>query len=508
MFVNSREGRIFFMPTIIALDQGTTSSRALVFDEHARVLATAQVPFRQLYPQPGWVEHDPYDILASELSALHSAFEQSGTEARDIAGIGITNQRETTVIWERSTGKPVAPAIVWQCRRTAPLVEELRKAGMEPYIRRVTGLVPDAYFSGTKLRWILDNVPDARKRAEKGDLLFGTVDTWLIWNLTGGRVHATDGSNASRTMLYDIDRARWDETMCRALDIPMGMLPEVRASSGDFGKLTKLPGLDALEGVPILGCAGDQPASLFGQCCFHAGQAKNTYGTGCFLLQNTGSRSPRSENGLLTSVAWTVGGHTSYAVEGSVFNAGSSIQWLRDELGLIGSARECDVLAESVPDAGDAYMVSAFTGLGAPHWDMYARGILVGITRGTTKAHVCRAVLEGIAYQVADLVGAMERDGCGLTELRADGGGSVSDVMLQFQADLLGIPVRRPGLVETTAAGAAYLAGLAAGVWESTDALERLHGTAREFLPETDVSARYARWHKAVERAKAWADGA
>ncbi len=494
------------MKTVAALDQGTTSSRAILFGEDTAVLAAAQRPFRQIYPQPAWVEHDPDDILSSTLSCLAEALGRAGVSPCDVAAIGITNQRETTVVWDRATGRPVCNAIVWQCRRTAPIVERLRAMGMAADIHRITGLVPDAYFSATKLAWVLENVPGVRARAEKGELCAGTVDSWLIWNLTGGRVHATDYSNASRTMLFDIDRLRWDETLCAALRIPMSLLPEPRPSSGDFGVLADdLPGLEAFAGVPIRGCAGDQPASLFGQCCFAPGEAKNTYGTGCFLLQNTGEVSPRSRSGLLTSVAWQLGGKTTYAIEGSVFNAGSSIQWLRDELGLISSAQECDRLAETVPDTGDVYFVSAFTGLGAPHWDMYARGTAVGLTRGTTKAHLCRAALEGIAYQTADLVRAMAEDGCTLSELRVDGGASRSDVMMRFQADVLGIPVRRPAMTETTAAGAAYLAGLSAGVWRDTAEIEALLRTDRVFLPENDVSARYARWRQAVELSKNWA---
>ncbi|MEA4822648.1 MAG: glycerol kinase GlpK [Clostridiaceae bacterium] len=491
---------------VVSLDQGTTSSRAILFGADTSVIATAQKSFRQIYPQPAWVEHDPYDILSTTVSCFAEAFADSGLSPCDISAIGITNQRETTVVWDRVTGKPVYNAIVWQCRRTAPIVERLREMGLESTIHRVTGLVPDAYFSATKLAWILENVPGVRERADRGELCAGTVDSWLIWNLTDGHVHATDYSNASRTMLFDIDRLCWDETMCKALHIPMSLLPEARPSSGDFGVLAEhLPGLETLAGIPIRGCAGDQPASLFGQCCFAPGEAKNTYGTGCFLLQNTGSVSPRSKNGLLTSVAWQLDGKTTYAIEGSVFNAGSSIQWLRDELGLISSAHECDILAETVPDAGGIYFVSAFTGLGAPHWDMYARGAIVGLTRGTAKAHLCRAALEGIAYQTADLVRAMAEDGCILTELRVDGGASRSDVMMRFQADVLGLPVRRPAMTETTAAGAAYLAGLSAGVWRDTDELLALYRTERTFYPENDASASYARWQQAIGHAKGWA---
>ena len=495
------------MPTaVLTIDQGTTSSRALLIGRDAAVLSSAQKPFRQYYPHPAWVEHDPMEILQTTLSCMHDAFAASGLSAGDIATVGITNQRETIIVWDRKTGKPVYPAIVWQCRRTAPIVERLRAKGLDGDIRRITGLIPDAYFSATKLMWLLENVPGVRERAERGELCAGTVDCWLIWNLTGGKTHATDYSNASRTMLFDIDRLCWSETLCRAMGIPMSLMPEPRPSSGDFGILAAgIPGCEALAGIPIRGCAGDQPASLFGQCCFAPGEAKNTYGTGCFLLQNTGAHSPRPETGLLTSVAWQLNGQITYAVEGSVFNAGSSIQWLRDELGLIQTAPECDRLAETVPDTGDVYFVSAFTGLGAPHWDMYARGTLVGVTRGTTKAHICRAVLEGIAYQTADLVGACEAAGQKLPVLRVDGGASRSDLMMQFQADLLGIPVERPVLTETTAAGAAFLAGLAAGVWMDTDELAALRKVDRVFEPTSDVSARYRRWKQAVECAKGWA---
>ena len=492
---------------VIALDQGTTSSRAIVFDRKGDIVSQAQYPFAQHYPKPGWVEHVPRDIIDTQFHALGAAFERSGLSAADIAAIGITNQRETTIVWDRETGEPVYNAIVWQCRRTAPTIRQLVDRGMKDQILRTTGLVPDPYFSGTKIRWILDNVPGARLKAEQGRLLFGTVDTWLIWNLTGR--HVTDPSNASRTMLFNIDKLRWDEDMCRMLGVPMSMLPEVLPNAGEFGRVKRgIPGLEQLEGIPIAGAAGDQQAALLGQGCVRPGQAKNTYGTGCFTLMNVGETSPRSRNGLLTSVAWQVNGRTAYAVEGSVFNAGSSIQWLRDELELISTAHECDVLAEQVPDTGGVYMVSAFTGLGAPWWDPYARGAVLGVTRGTRKAHLCRAVLEGIAYQVADLLALMEADaGYKMDVLRVDGGASVSDFLMQFQADMLQQPIDRPETVETTALGAAFLAGLATGVWTGPDQVCSLRRTQRRFEPVMDpdkAQRLMTGWHKAVERARDW----
>lgn len=492
---------------VIALDQGTTSSRAIIFDREGNIVSQAQYPFEQHYPEPGWVEHDPMDILNTQIHALGAAFERSGLSAADIVGIGITNQRETTLVWDRETGEPVYNAIVWQCRRTAPIVQQLLDDGLEKRIRRTTGLVPDPYFSGTKIKWILDSVPGARARAEQGRLLFGTVDSWLIWNLTGR--HVTDYSNASRTMLFDIEALQWDEDLCRALDVPMTMLPTVMPNSIEFGRIKKgMPGLEQLEGIPVCGAAGDQQAALLGQGCIRPGQAKNTYGTGCFTLMNVGPSAPCSENGLLTSVAWQVEGRTAYAVEGSVFNAGSAIQWLRDELGLIATAHECDVLAESVPDTGGAYLVSAFTGLGAPWWDPYARGAMVGITRGTGKAHLCRAVLEGIAYQVADLLELMEDDASyRMDVLRVDGGAAVSDFLMQFQADVLQRPIDRPASVETTAFGAAFLAGLSAGLWTDLSEVQRLRRTQRCFEPSMDpdeAKRLMDGWHKAVERARGW----
>ncbi len=504
--VNRQRGKLSVNEYIIALDQGTTSSRAILFDRRGQALTKAQYPFEQLYPQPGWVEHDPMAILETQFLALSQCFEKSGLSPTDIAAIGITNQRETALIWEKATGKPIYNAVVWQCRRTAPLCDKLKADSLEETVRQKTGLPIDAYFSGTKLRWILDAVPGARQRAEQGELLCGTVDSWLIWNLTGGKVHVTDHSNAARTMLFDIHTLRWDQDLCAAVGIPMAMLPTPVPCSEEYGKVAPgLKGLEDLAGVPICGSAGDQQAALFGQSCLQPGQAKNTYGTGCFTLMNVGHAPVSSQHGLITSVGWTLGGETTYVLEGSVFNAGSAIQWLRDELGVISTSRECDLLAESVSDNGGVYLVSAFTGLGAPHWDMYARGAVLGLTRGSTKAHLCRAVLEGIAYQVADLVGAMNEDApAPVAALRVDGGASVSDFMMQYQADLLGIPVDRPSLVESTALGAAGLAGLAVGLWPDLATWEQLRATEHLFRPRTDRSAEYAVWRKAVARAGNW----
>ena len=494
---------------VIALDQGTTSSRAIVFDAQGAVVSLAQRPFPQIYPRPGWVEHDPYAILSSQLEALSEAFAKSGLEAEDIAAIGVTNQRETTIVWDRQTGKPVYNAIVWQCRRTAGLCDQLSSEGMGAYIRDKTGLLIDAYFSGTKINWILENVPGARERAGRGELLFGNVDSWLIWNLTGGREHISDYSNCSRTMLFDIDRLRWDEDLCRVLKVPMLMLPAPVPSSAEYGRVAPgIKGVEALAGVPICGSAGDQAAALLGQGCIRPGEGKNTYGTGCFTLMNTGSRSVRSISGMLTSVAWCLNGSTTYALEGSVFNAGSAIQWLRDEMGLISSAAESGPTAETVPDNGGVYMVPAFTGLGAPHWDMYARGTIVGITRGTTRAHIVRAAMEGIAYEVRDLLDAMELDsGTRLPALRVDGGASVSDFLMQFQADILHRPIDRPAMVETTAFGAAFLAGLAAGVWSSPEEITGLRRSERVFEPQMDAERAdgyYRQWQRALQRALKW----
>ena len=497
------------MKYVIALDQGTTSSRAIVFDRAGAVRSMGQYPLTQHYPQPGWVEHDPMEILRTQLMALAEAYERSGAAPAEIAAIGVTNQRETAVVWEKDTGRPIMNAIVWQCRRTAEECRRLEQAGLGPLVRQRTGLLIDAYFSGPKISWILDHVPGARARAEKGELLCGTVDSWLIWNLTG--CHVSDYSNCSRTMLFDIDRLCWDEELCRALRVPMQILPRPVSNSQVYGRVrSNIRGIEALAGIPVAGSAGDQQAALFGQGCFAPGQAKNTYGTGCFTLMNTGARSLRSENGLLTSVGWQRAGETTYVLEGSVFNAGSTIQWLRDELQLIGSAHETDLLAESVPDNGGVYLVSAFTGLGAPYWDMYARGALLGLTQGATRAHIARAALEGIAYQVAELVATMEKDlSCPLDSLWVDGGASVSDFMMQFQADLLRCSIYRPQVVETTAAGAAYLAGLAVGLWQDPQELLQCRRLERVFAPNMEPSqakALMAQWKKAVSRALHWAE--
>ena len=494
---------------IAALDQGTTSSRAILFNQNGEIAARAQYPFRQIYPQPGWVEHDPLEIWASERRALAEI--TTHIDDKQVAAIGITNQRETTILWDRRTGEPIHNAIVWQCRRTAPFCGALKSRGLGTLVEEKTGLLIDAYFSGSKIRWLLDNVPGARARAERGELCFGTVDSWLIWQLSGGAVHVTDYSNASRTMLFNIHTLRWDEELCRLLDIPMSILPRPVPNSEVYGSVARdLPELEGLAGIPICGSIGDQPAALFGQGCFRPGQAKNTYGTGCFTLMNVGGEAVRSRAGLVTSVGWNVGGQTSYALEGSVFNAGSTIQWLRDELKLIESAPECDRLAESVPDSGGVVIVPAFTGLGAPYWDMYARGTILGLTRGSTRAHIARAVLDAIALQVTDLVRAMNADApCPITTLRVDGGASVSDILMQIQADLLGISVDRPAQVETTAFGAAALAGLAVGLWRDQEELEKLRRSQHVFTPlrpEGECRAEYERWQRAVERARAWAE--
>lgn len=496
-------------PYVVALDQGTTSSRAILFNRGGEIVSRAQYPFQQIYPHPGWVEHDPMEIWTTERRALAEAVNAAHIDPKQIAAVGITNQRETTVLWDRRTGEPVYNAIVWQCRRTAALCDELKARGLEEAVTEKTGLLIDAYFSGTKLRWLLDHVPGARRRAERGELCAGTVDSWLIWRLTGGAAHVTDYSNASRTMLFNIHTLTWDSDLCRELEIPEGLLPTPVASSREYGRIAEnLPGLENLAGIPICGSAGDQPAALFGQACFIPGQAKNTYGTGCFLLMNVGTEPVRSQAGLVTSVAWSVGGETAYALEGSVFNAGSTIQWLRDEIQLIDSAPECDRLAESVPDSGGALIVPAFTGLGAPYWDMYARGTIVGLTRGTTRAHLARAVLDSIAYQVTDLMNAMRADApCPITTLRVDGGASVSDILMQTQADLLRVEVDRPSQVETTAFGAAALAGLCAGVWSDLAELSALRRSQHVFHPlrdEGECAADYAQWQRAVSRARDW----
>ena len=490
---------------ILALDQGTTSSRAIVFDRQGGIAAMAQHGFAQHYPRSGWVEHDPMEIWETErLAAAQAA---SGFPAGAIAGIGVTNQRETTILWDRDTGVPVYNAIVWQCRRTAELCEDLKRQGLDERIQSATGLLIDAYFSGSKIRWILDNVPGVRRRAERGEVLFGTVETWLIWQLTGR--HVTDYSNASRTMLFDIHRLCWDQELCGLLGVPPAMLPEPVPNSMVYGTVKSgIAGLEQLAGVPVCGAAGDQQAALFGQTCFTPGEAKNTYGTGCFTLMNVGGTPVRSRAGLVTSVAWQVGGQTTYALEGSVFNGGSTIQWLRDELRIIDTAPEINTLAASVPDSGGVVVVPAFTGLGAPYWDMYARGAILGVTRGTDRGHLARAVLECIAYQVTDLMLAMRQDaGCDITALRVDGGASVSDILMQLQADMLRIPVDRPRMVETTAFGAAALAGLSCGVWSDLEELTRLRRSQRVFLPtrpQADCDRDYRLWKRAVSRASDW----
>ena len=490
---------------ILTLDQGTTSSRAILFDKAQNMLAVTQKELRQIYPREGWVEHDPMEIWSSQYAVMMEVIAQSGIEPRDIAAIGLANQRETTVVWDRSTGLPVYNAICWQCRRTADIVDRLRADGLEEHIRRTTGLLPDAYFSATKLKWILDQVDPKRERARKGELLFGTVDCWLVWKLIGGGAHVTDATNASRTMLYDIHARRWDDTLLQVLDIPKEMLPQVVECSGVVG-YTEVAGAS----VPIAGMAGDQQAALFGQTCFSPGEAKNTYGTGCFLLMNTGETPFESKNGLLTTIAMARGGKVQYALEGSAFTGGAVIQWLRDELGFLSESPEAETIARTVPDTGGVYLVPAFTGLGAPYWDMYARGCLVGLTRGTGKAHIVRAAQESIAYQVHDLVDAMEKDtGLALTCLNADGGASRDGFLLQFQADILDKPVRRPVIRETTALGAAYLAGLAVGFWKGDEELRRLWREDASFSPAMGSQRRkqlLSGWHKAVGRSLNWAE--
>ena len=490
---------------IVALDQGTTSSRAVVMDHDANIISVSQREFEQIYPKPGWVEHDPMEIWATQSSTLVEVLAKADINSDQIAAIGITNQRETTVVWERETGKPIYNAIVWQCRRTADICEQLKRDGMEEYVRKATGLVVDPYFSGTKVKWILDHVEGSRERAKRGELLFGTVDTWLIWVLTGGLVHATDPTNASRTMLYNIHEGRWDEELLRLFDIPASMMPEVRPSSGSFGE-TSYPGLPA--GIPIAGVAGDQQAALFGQCCFAPGQAKNTYGTGCFMLLHTGHEARTSSHNLVTTVAASspeaAAAGLEYALEGSVFVAGALIQWLRDELGIIGSAAETEALAKSIPDTGGVYIVPAFTGLGAPWWEPDARGAIFGLTRGTGRAQIARAALEALAYQVSDLATAMADDAGGaLGVLNVDGGASANNFLMQFQADLLGCELRRPQNLETTSLGAAYLAGLATGFWSGTDELLGLRAGDDVFSRERDgawAEAHLSGWHDAVRR--------
>ena len=491
---------------ILALDQGTTGSRALVVDPDGAVRGSGYVELPQYYPRPGWVEHDAGEIWETTAQAIGQALGAARIAAAEIAAIGITNQRETAMLWERASGRPVHRAIVWQCRRTAPFCERLKSDGYEAEFRRKTGLVLDPYFSGTKIRWLLDEVPEARQRAERGELCFGTVDSWLLWRLTGGAVHATDPTNASRTLCFDIRTLRWDDGLCKILGVPVGILPEVRPSAGAFGE-TAAGMLPA--GIPVTGIAGDQQSALFGQCCFEPGMAKNTYGTGCFILLNTGARPVASEHGLLTTVAWQIGGATTYALEGSVFIGGAVVQWLRDGLGIIGSAGESEALATSVADAGGVYLVPAFTGLGAPYWDPYARGMLVGLTRGTTKAHIARAALEAIAYQNRDVLDAMAQDSrAPLQALRVDGGAAANNFLCQFQADVLHVEVLRPAVTETTAMGAAFLAGVGVGLWKTADLAGRWR-LERRFAPSPDTEARaagYAGWRRAVERARGWVE--
>ena len=491
---------------VIALDQGTTSSRAIIFDRGQNIVDLAQKEFTQHYPKPGWVEHDPMEIYSSQYGVLIEVLAKSGIDPREIAAIGITNQRETTVVWEKETGRPVCNAIVWQCRRTAPICQELLADGeLTGYIKESTGLLVDAYFSATKLKWILDTVPGARERAERGELLFGTVDTWLIWKLTGGKAHVTDYTNASRTMLYNIRELCWDKRICEALEIPMGMLPEVCGCSEVYGTMN-IQGVE----VPIAGCAGDQQAALFGQTCFEAGEAKNTYGTGCFLLMNTGERMIQSKNGLLTTIAMGIGERVQYCLEGSVFVGGAVVQWLRDELRLISDSGDSEYFACRVRDNGGVYVVPAFTGLGAPHWDMYARGAILGLTRGAGRNHIIRAALESIAYQTRDVLAAMEQDtGEKLRELRVDGGASANNFLMQFQADIMGCTIRRPMIRETTALGAAYLAGLATGVWRDKEDIRAQWTLDRLYQPQMEEGQRgrlLAGWRKAVDRASGWAE--
>ena len=491
---------------VMALDAGTTSNRCILFNELGQMCSVAQEEFTQYFPQPGWVEHDADEIWECMLRVARTALEQAGAQAADIAAIGITNQRETAIVWDKETGVPVAHAIVWQCRRTAEYCDSLKAKGLTEVFRQKTGLVIDAYFSGTKLRWLLENVPGARERAERGELLFGTVETWLIWKLTGGKAHVTDYSNASRTMLFNINTLQWDEEILKELNIPACMLPKPMPSSCVYG-YTEAPFFGGE--IPIAGAAGDQQSALFGQTCYNEGDAKNTYGTGCFLLMNTGEKPVFSKNGLVTTIAWGLDGKVNYALEGSIFVAGAAIQWLRDEIGLMTSAAESEKMAAKVPDTNGCYVVPAFTGLGAPYWDQYARGAIVGLTRGVNKYHLVRATLESLAYQVNDVIGAMEADsGIPLRALQVDGGASANDLLMQFQADISAAPVRRPACVETTAMGAAYLAGLAVGYWKNKEDVVANKQISRTFFPEMTPEQRRQKlrgWKKAVERSFEWA---
>jgi len=498
------------MKYIVALDQGTTSSRTIIYDKDMNAVSTAQQEFRQIYPQPGWIEHDPYDILNSQLDTLRAAVEKAHIDPRDIEAIGLANQRETTLVWDRETGKPIYNAIVWQCRRTAPFCEELKKEGADLVIQHRSGLVIDAYFAGTKIKWILDNVPGARAAAQAGKLAFGTVDTWLIWNLTGGKRHVTDVTNASRTMLFNISTCQWDDELLSLMDVPRSMLPEILPNCADFG-IMDASVLGAP--IPICGVAGDQHSALFGQNCVNDGEAKNTYGTGCFLLMKTGDKPIFSKSKLLTTIAWDLGAHGAgpqYALEGSIFMGGATIQWLRDEMKMISTSAESESVALQVPDSAGVYVVPAFTGLGAPWWDMYARGTIVGMTRGTGRAHIVRAALEAIAYQSYDVLTAMQTDtGITLKNLKVDGGATANNLLMQFQADLLGVPVIRPRSIETTAMGCAYLAGIHTGFFSGTQEISENWKANKIFRPGLTAEAaneKLTGWHRAVERAAAWAE--
>ena len=492
---------------IMALDQGTTSSRAILFDKEGNVVATSQKEFTQFYPKIGWVEHNPMEIWGSQSGVMREVLETNSIRPEEVCAIGITNQRETTIVWEKSTGKPIYNAIVWQCRRTSEICDELKEKGYEKLIKDKTGLILDAYFSATKIKWILDNVEGAREKAENGELLFGTVDTWLIWNLTRGKVHVTDYTNAARTMLYNIKELKWDDEILEILDIPKSMLPDVKPSSYVYGHTDE--GMLSGAQIPIAGCAGDQQAALFGQTCFEEGSAKNTYGTGCFMLMNTGENIVESKHGLLTTIAWGVDGKVEYALEGSIFIGGASIQWLRDELRVLYDAKQSEFYANSVKDTNGVYVVPAFTGLGAPYWDMYARGAIMGLTRGANRAHLVRATLESIAYQVKDVLNAMQEDsGLKLKDLRVDGGASSNNFLMQFQSDILDVNIDRPKVVETTALGAAYLAGLAVEFYNNKDEIKKSWIIDREFIPNMSDDKRnllYKGWKKAVSRSLLWA---
>lgn len=491
---------------IMALDQGTTSSRAIIFDHDGEIIKTAQNEFTQIYPKSGWVEHDPMEIWGTQSGVAREVLETAGIKPQEIAAIGITNQRETTVIWDKNTGKPIYNAIVWQCRRTAKIAEELKDKGLSDYIHENTGLLIDAYFSGTKIKWILDHVDGARKKAENGDLLFGTIDTWIIWNLTRGKVHVTDYSNASRTMVYNIKDLEWDEKLLEELDIPRAMMPEVKNSSEVYGVTD--PKTFGGARIPIAGIAGDQQSALFGQACFQPGMAKNTYGTGCFMLMNTGEEMVMSKNGLLTTIAWGIDGKVEYALEGSIFVGGAVVQWLRDELQIVHDAQDTEYFANKIEDTGGVYVVPAFVGLGAPHWDMYARGAIFGLTRGTNRNHIIRASLESIAYQSKDVLEAMEEDsGIALKDLKVDGGAVANNFLMDFQSDILNVPVHRPEVTETTALGAAYLAGLAVSFWNSKEDITNRWSVDKTFYPEMAEEKReklYNGWNKAVSRSVNW----